>query len=215
MRYKAAIFDMDGTILDTLEDLHGATNTVLEKYSMPARTLDEVRTFVGNGIHKLVERAARAGTAADEIDEMTRDFLEYYKAHSEEKTHAYEGIEELLRELSSLGIKTACNSNKAEAAVKTLVEKYFPSLFDLALGEVPSRRIKPAPDGINEILRVFGVSKEEVVYIGDSDVDFNTAKNAGVDFIGVDWGFKGEVFLRKLGATKIAKSASDVKNFIL
>lgn len=215
MKYKVAIFDMDGTILDTLEDLHNATNFVLAKYSMPLRTLGEVRTFVGNGIRKLVERAARDGTDERKIKEMTEIFLEYYKVHSEEKTHAYEGISDILRSLKAGGVKTAVNSNKAEAAVKVLAQKYFPSLFDLALGEIPERKIKPSADGVNEIMRVFGVSKIDAVYIGDSDVDFNTARNAKVDFIGVDWGFKGEAFLRNLGATKIAKCAQDIINFIL
>ena len=175
MKYKAAIFDMDGTILDTLEDLANAMNYELRKNGMPERTIDEVRRFVGNGIRKLVERATPEGTAERKIDEITADFLEYYQQNCE----------------------------------------YFAGLFDTAIGERDGIARKPAPDSVHEILCRFNLPKEEAVYIGDSDVDLNTAKNAGLDFIGADWGFRGKDFLLANGATRVAMTAADVARFIL
>ncbi len=214
MKYKAAIFDMDGTILDTLEDLADAMNYELRKNGMPERTIDEVRRFVGNGIRKLVERAAPEGTAERKIDEITADFLEYYQANCEKATRPYDGITELLRTLRRAGIKTAVNSNKADAAVQVLAGKYFAGLFDTAVGEREGCARKPAPDSVNEILRRFNLPKEAAVYIGDSDVDLNTAKNAGLDFIGADWGFRGKDFLLANGALRVALTADDVARFI-
>lgn len=215
MKYKAAIFDMDGTILDTLEDLANAMNYELRKNGMPERTIDEVRRFVGNGIRKLVERAAPEHTAERKIDEITADFLEYYQQNCEKATKPYEGIAELVLTLRNAGIKTAVNSNKADAAVQALCEKYFAGLFDTAIGERDGIARKPAPDSVYEILCRFNLPKEEAVYIGDSDVDLNTAKNAGLDFIGADWGFRGKDFLLANGATRVAMTAADVARFIL
>lgn len=215
MKYKAAVFDMDGTILDTLKDLADAMNYELRKNGMPERTIDEIRRFVGNGIRKLIERAVPPETRPAVIDAIFADFVDYYKTHCEIATKPYAGIETLVKKLRQAGIKTAVNSNKADAAVQILCEKYFPNLFDLAVGEKEGIARKPAPDSVNEILRQFGVNKNEAFYIGDSDVDFETARNAGLDFIGVDWGFRGKDFLRACGAEKIAVNTEDVLEFIL
>lgn len=215
MKYKAAVFDMDGTILDTLSDLANAMNYELCKNGMPVRTIDEIRRFVGNGIQKLIERAVPVGTTSSTVNAIFVDFIDYYKTHCEIATKPYDGIESLLKKLKEAGLKTAVNSNKADAAVQILCERYFPNLFDCAVGEKEGIAKKPAPDSVNEILRQLGVPKHEAVYIGDSDVDFETARNAGLDFIGVDWGFRGKDFLRACGAEKIAMNMEDVLRFIL
>lgn len=215
MKYKLAIFDMDGTILDTLQDLADAMNYELRKYGMQERTIDEIRRFVGNGIRKLIERAVPIETTSPTIDAMFTDFVEYYKTHCEIATKPYDGIEILIKKVREAGIKTAVNSNKADAAVQILCDRYFPTLFDIAVGEKAGIAKKPAPDSVNEILRQLEVQKTEAVYIGDSDVDFETARNAGLDFIGVDWGFRGQAFLRACGAEKIAVNTEDVLHIIL
>ena len=215
MKYKTAVFDMDGTILDTLSDLANAMNYELCKNGMPVRTIDEIRRFVGNGIQKLIERAVPVGTTSSTVDAIFVDFIDYYKTHCEIATKPYDGIESLLKNLKEAGLKTAVNSNKADAAVQILCERYFPNLFDCAVGEKEGIAKKPAPDSVNEILQQLGVPKHEAVYIGDSDVDFETARNAGLDFIGVDWGFRGKDFLRTCGAEKIAMNTEDVLRFIL
>ena len=214
MKYKTAVFDMDGTILDTLSDLANAMNYELCKNGMPVRTIDEIRRFVGNGIQKLIERAVPVGTTSSTVDAIFVDFIDYYKTHCEIATKPYDGIESLLKNLKEAGLKTAVNSNKADAAVQILCERYFPNLFDCAVGEKEGIAKKPAPDSVNEILQQLGVPKHEAVYIGDSDVDFETARNAGLDFIGVDWGFRGKDFLRTCGAEKIAMNTEDVLRFI-
>lgn len=215
MKYKAAVFDMDGTILDTLQDLADAMNYELKKNNMPERNIDEIRRFVGNGIRKLVERACPDTTAQDKIDAIFADFIEYYKTHCEINTKPYAGIQELLQKVRSAGVKIAVNSNKADSAVQILCGKYFPKMFDTAVGEREGFERKPAPDSVNEILRRFGIKKEEAVYIGDSDVDFETAKNAELDFIGVDWGFRGRDFLQKCGAKTIAMDTAEAARLIL
>jgi len=215
MKYKAVVFDMDGTILDTLSDLADAMNYELCKNGMPVRTIDEIRRFVGNGIQKLIERAVPVGTTSSTVNAIFVDFIDYYKTHCEIATKPYDGIESLLKKLKEAGLKTAVNSNKADAAVQILCERYFPNLFDCAVGEKEGIAKKPAPDSVNEILRQLGGPQHEAGYIGDSDVDFETARNAGLDFIGVDWGFRGKDFLRTCGAEKIAMNTEDVLRFIL
>ena len=150
MKYKLAIFDMDGTILDTLQDLADAMNYELRKYGMQERTIDEIRRFVGNGIRKLIERAVPIETTSPTIDAMLTDFVEYYKTHCEIATKPYDGIEILIKRVREAGIKTAVNSNKADAAVQILCDKYFPTLFDIAVGEKAGIAKKPAPDSVND-----------------------------------------------------------------
>ena len=135
MKYKTAVFDMDGTILDTLSDLADAMNYELCKNGMPVRTIDEIRRFVGNGIQKLIERAVPVGTTSSTVNAIFVDFIDYYKTHCEIATKPYDGIESLLKNLKEAGLKTAVNSNKADAAVQILCERYFPNLFDCAVGE--------------------------------------------------------------------------------
>ena len=213
--YKLAVFDMDGTILDTLEDLKDSTNYALEKCGYPMRTYDEVRRFVGNGIRKLIERAVPEGLTVEQIDRVHEVFTEHYKVHCADKTKAYDGIKPLLEKLRASGVKTAVVSNKADYGVQELCKEYFDGLFDYAVGEREGIRRKPAPDAVNEALRVLGMSKSEAVYIGDSDVDFETAKNAELPCISVLWGFRDEEFLREKGATLFVHDPAEIYDIVM
>lgn len=213
--YKLAVFDMDGTILDTLEDLKDSTNFALEKCGYPTRSYDEVRRFVGNGIRKLIERAVPEGLTTEQIDRVHEVFTEHYKVHCADKTKAYDGIKPLLEKLRASGVKTAVVSNKADYGVQELCKEYFDGLFDYAVGEREGIRRKPAPDAVNEALRVLGMSKSEAVYIGDSDVDFETAKNAELPCISVLWGFRDEEFLREKGATLFVRDPAEIYDIIM
>lgn len=213
--YKLAVFDMDGTILDTLEDLKDSTNFALEECGYPTRSYDEVRRFVGNGIRKLIERAVPEGLTVEQIDRVHEVFTEHYKVHCADKTKAYDGIKPLLEKLRASGVKTAVVSNKADYGVQELCKEYFDGLFDYAVGEREGIRRKPAPDAVNEALRVLGIDKSEAVYIGDSDVDFETAKNAELPCISVLWGFRDEEFLREKGATLFVRDPAEIYDIIM
>jgi len=214
MKYKAVIFDMDGTILNTLEDLKITTNYALKKFNMPERTFDEVRMFVGNGIRKLVERAVPEGTDEKKVDEVLDVFLKYYEKHNNDNTCAYPGIQNLVTKLKKLGIKTAVSTNKADAPAQELGKIYFNGVFDLIVGQQEGLKIKPAPDSIDLILKKFGIEKKDAVYIGDSDVDIQTARNSALDFIGVDWGFRGRSFLKEHGAERIVSRAEEILELV-
>lgn len=215
MRYKLAIFDLDGTILNTLDDLADSLNFALKNSGFPERSIDEVRYFVGNGIRKLIERGVPTGTDTDAIDKVHSDFTAHYKVHCSDKTRPYDGITELLESLRRSGCLTAVVSNKADYGVQELCAGYFPGMFDFAVGEREGIRKKPAPDSVNEVLGTLGVSNKDAVYIGDSDVDIETAKNAQMDCIGVEWGFRGREFLEAHGAKVIAANAGDLEKIIL
>ncbi len=214
MKHSLAIFDLDGTILYTLVDLKNSMNFTLKKFGFPERTLDEVRRFVGNGIKNLIIRAAPKGTDEKTIDEMFEVFNEHYAVHCNDNTKSYDGIGELLKKLKEQKVKTAVVSNKADYAVQTLVKKYFDGLFDYAVGEKQGVRKKPCPDSVNEVLRVLDTPKEAAVYIGDSEVDVATAKNAQMDCIAVDWGFRDRDVLINSGATLIVSDAAALYNEI-
>ena len=200
--YETIIFDLDGTLLDTLDDLWAAVNAALKKFSLPLRTKEEVRSFVGNGIVKLMERSA--GKVDKEVfDGVLAEFKKYYGEHCEDNTKPYEGIMPLLEELKKRGIKTAVVSNKADFAVKKLAEGYFQGLLQEAVGENEEGGIrkKPAPDSLLAVMQRLGAGTRSTVYVGDSEVDIQTAQNAGVECISVTWGFKDREFLVENGAT--------------
>lgn len=215
MKYKAVIFDMDGTILNTLEDLKNATNYSLRQFGMPERSLEEVRMFVGNGIRKLVERAVPPGTPKEKIDQILDVFLEYYEIHSADNTSPYPGILELVEKLKKSGIKTAVSTNKADVPAQELGREYFNGIFDLIVGQQDGLKVKPAPDSVNKILSILDIQKKDAIYIGDSDVDVQTAKNSGLDFIGVSWGFRGREFLEKNGAKNIVDNANEILDLVI
>jgi len=210
MEYQLAIFDLDGTLLDTLEDLADSTNYIMQQFGYPERTLTEVRSFVGNGIRKLLERSAPKGTSSEEIDRMFEQFKEYYGAHCADKTKPYDGIMDMLNALQKQGVKLAVVSNKADYAVKALCEQYFPGFFDEAVGERVGIARKPAPDTVNEVLKNLHMDKAQAVYIGDSEVDVQTAQNAGMDCIAVDWGFRDKEVLKEAGAEIIVSTPEEV-----
>lgn len=215
MRYKLAVFDMDGTILNTLEDLADSTNYALKANGLPERTIDEVRRFVGNGIRLLIERAVPTDTDKELTDKVFDTFKEYYKTHCAVKTRPYDGIKDVLLELKKAGCLTAVVSNKADFAVQDLCKDYFDNLFDFAIGEREGIKKKPAPDSVFEVLSKLNVEKADAVYIGDSDVDFATSVNAGMDVIMVGWGFRDAEFLREKGVKRIIKQPSEILDIIL
>ena len=210
MRYKTLIFDLDGTLLDTLQDLAAATNYTLKKNGFPERTTDEVRMFVGNGIRKLIERAVPAGTSVAMQERVYADFNVYYKAHCSDTTCTYLGVLQLLEEARALGCQTAIVSNKADYGVQELAKQYFPGLLDAAIGEQAGIAKKPAPDMLVAIMEKLGADKESTIYIGDSDTDLMTAANTGIPCIGACWGFRGREFLVAHGATLLAERVEDV-----
>lgn len=215
MKYKLAVFDLDGTVLDTLEDLKNAANYALGVAGFPERTTDEVRRFVGNGIRKLIERAVPPGTSEADIVRVHECFTEFYRVHCADNTKPYEGIPKLLADLREIGCLTAVVSNKADYGVQALCRDYFPGLFDIALGEREGVRKKPAPDSVNSVLSQLGVRAEEAVYIGDSDVDIMTGVNAQMRVISVDWGFRSRECLKEAGAESIISCPEDILKIIL
>ena len=213
--YQLVIFDLDGTILDTLQDLANAVNDAMEKNNMPLHTVDEVRRFVGNGIRKLIERSVPAGTETAVIDKVHADFTAYYQVHCADNTAPYNGIPELLRRLKENGIHTAVVSNKADYAVQSLCEQYFPTLFDAVAGEKEGIRRKPAPDSVNAVLSALHLTREQAVYVGDSDVDIATAENAGMPCISVAWGFREIPFLKEHHASQIVENVAELEQILI
>lgn len=214
MKYDAVIFDLDGTILSTLEDLADGTNYALKSNGLPERTIDEVRRFVGNGVRLLIERAVPENTPLETIDKVHATFAEYYTAHCSIKTKPYDGILDMLDGLRKKGIKLAVLSNKPDYAVQPLCKQYFNEYFDMASGEVTGIAKKPAPDGVYRILDKLGIKNDRCVYIGDSDVDVTTAKNSGMDCIAVDWGFRDRDNLLGAGAELIASTPKELFELI-
>ncbi len=215
MKYQTAIFDLDGTLLNTLEDLADSVNYVLKENGYPIRTLEEVCSFVGNGIRNLIERSVPERTSVNCIDKVHQSFITYYGKHCMEKTKPYDGILELLENLRKAGCKTAVVSNKADYAVQILCNKYFNGLLDASLGEQTGTPKKPAPDLVYKILEKLHTDYTNAVYIGDSDVDITTARNAGMDEIIVDWGFRDNNFLKAHGAKIIVSSPKQIEEIIL
>ncbi len=209
---------MDGTILDTLQDLTDSVNYTMKQHGYPTFSLDQVRFMVGNGIPTLVHRAVPEGTSPEEEQKALRTFMDYYPQHSADTTKPYPGIADLLRRLKAAGVRTAVVSNKADIAVQGLVLEYFDGLFDAAAGDRKGVERKPAPDLVNLVLEQLGVSPEEAVYIGDSDVDIATAKNAGLGGVFVDYGFRSRDFLIQNGGLEygtIVSTAEEAGDVIL
>lgn len=215
MKYRLAIFDLDGTILNTLDDLADSTNAALRMNSLPERTVDEVRRFVGNGIHLLIERAVPSGSSKELIEKVFEDFKAYYGAHCSVNTAPYDGIEKLFDSLHAAGVKIAVVSNKADFAVQELCKRYFPGRLDFAVGERENVRRKPAPDSAFESMKALGIPAAESVYIGDSDVDIETARNAGIPCLSVTWGFRDVDFLNAHGASRLVSEPDEILKFIL
>lgn len=213
---KTVIFDLDGTLLNTLDDLADSTNYALSKFGYPTRTIEEVRQFVGNGVAKLIERAIPEGKNNPNFEKCLAIFKENYAQNMYNKTAPYNGIIEMLSNLKSKGIKIAVVSNKFDLAVKELCKKYFEGFIDFAAGENEAQGIKkkPAPDTVISVLSEFNFAPEDAVYIGDSDVDIMTAKNSKMPCISVTWGFRDEKFLLENGATILINAPSEIYNHL-
>ncbi len=209
------VFDMDGTVLNTLEDLTVSMNYVLSKFGMPEHKLEEYRLFFGNGVGEALRLSLPEGTSEDIIDEMLPVFKEHYDAHCLDKTGPYDGILDVMRELKLRGYKTAIVSNKIDSAVKELHQRFFGDSVDIAIGEQPGINRKPAPDMVNLALKELGSSKEESVYIGDSEVDFMTAENSGLPCISVLWGFRDKDYLIEKGAYCFAEKPQDIIDILI
>lgn len=208
--YKNYIFDLDGTILDTLEDLAGAVNYALEEMNYPVRTLDEVRQFIGNGVRKLIFRSVPQGTGEAECEKALALFTEYYLEHLADRTKPYNGIPEMLNTLKENGCKLAVVSNKADRAAKAVVKSFFSDCFDIVLGKTEDFPAKPDPASVLYVTETLKMEKEDTIYIGDSDVDVFTAHNAGLKCIGVTWGNRGREELVSAGAEFIADSPNEI-----
>ena len=214
MKFNSVVFDLDGTLLDTLGDLRDSVNYALEKNNLPERSTEEIRSFVGNGIRLLIESSVPENTPIETVDKCFSDFKEYYKDHSAILTKPYDEIIDLMKKLKSKGVKIAVVSNKADFAVKTLMEDYFSGLYDCAYGERAGVKRKPAPDGVFGAISEMDGDLENTVYIGDSEVDVETAKNANLPCIAVTWGFRDKKVLERLNPEYIVDSTSDILRII-
>ena len=214
MKVKTILFDLDGTLLNTLGDLRNSVNFALQKRGYPARTLEEVRRFVGNGVGNLMARAVPAGTREEEVAACLAEFKAHYGANMTAETVPYPGMAELLSRLKEHGVQTAVLSNKFDAATKMLCRLYFDDRIDLALGEREGVPRKPDPSVVEEALRALGASREETVYIGDSETDVRTAKHAGVFCIAVTWGFRSRAVLAAEAPGKIVDTWEELMDFL-
>lgn len=208
--FKTYIFDLDGTLLSTLNDLASSTNYALRWAGMPERTIEEVRMFVGNGVKLLMERAIPEGVNNPKFEETYAKFREHYMEHNLDTTRPYDGVPELLHELKRRGKHLAIVSNKFYAATQDLAKHFFPDTIEVAIGERENIRKKPAPDTVLEALRQLNVSKEDAVYIGDSDVDIMTAKICGLPCISVLWGFRDKDFLIEHGGSLFVEKPIEI-----
>lgn len=210
MIYDTYIFDLDGTLLDSLTDLAISCNYALRMNNMPERSLDEVRHFVGNGVKKLMERAIPDGLQNPAFEKTYNDFRQHYLVHNLDNTKPYPGIVSLLQRLHSEGKNIAVVSNKFYAATQNLVKHFFGEYVTVAIGERENIRKKPAPDTVIEALRQLNTSASGAVYIGDSDVDVMTARNSGMPCISVLWGFRDKEFLKENGATTFVTAPDEI-----
>ena len=214
MRYQTVIFDMDGTILETLEDICDSVNATMDAMGCPRRSFDEVRAFVGNGAAKLVERCMPLGGEDPKFPQALAYYKDYYGRHAQIKTGPYPGIVELLHTLKERGVKLAVVSNKPDESVKDLCQAYFPGVFPVAVGDRAQWRKKPALDSVLAAMEALGADKERTVYVGDSEVDLATAKNAGLPCILVTWGFRDEAWLRTQRAEVFAHTAEELLHML-
>lgn len=210
MKYNTIIWDLDGTLLDTLQDLWIATNHALRAYNMPEHTIEEIRQYVGNGVRKLIERAVPDGDKNPLFEDVFNEFKLYYVEHCQDNTGLYPGIAETLRQLKAEGKRMAIVSNKLQEGVTELYDQWFADTVEVAIGEQEGVQRKPAPDMVELALKELGVDKENAVYIGDSDVDLATARNSGLPCISVLWGFRDRDFLIAHGAEHIIEKPQEL-----
>ncbi|MBQ3761787.1 MAG: HAD family hydrolase [Clostridia bacterium] len=215
MKYKSVIFDMDGTVLDTLGDLLGAMNHAMAEHGFKAHTLEEMRSFVGDGLYMMAVRALPESADKKLIDSVFQSFKAYYNDHLNIRTKPYDGIPELLKKLKETGIKTAVSSNKYDAGAKMLSDIHFGDLIDMTVGESELVPKKPDPTGTFLIMDTLGCDRESTLYVGDSGVDIQTARNAGLPMVAVCWGFRTRQQLEAAGASRFAETVRELESHIL
>jgi len=210
MKYNTVIFDLDGTLLNTLDDLRDSLNDTLSSKGFSPRTIEDVKRFVGNGVRNLVRLSIPESCSEEDVTEVLAEFKDNYKNNMQNKTRPYNGIMELLLDLHRYNFKLAIVSNKYDSAVKTLARTYFGNLISVAIGETPEIKRKPSPDSIFRAIKELGSDLETTVLVGDSETDIQTAKNAGIACIGVTWGFRCRDVLRNEGADYIIDTPKEL-----
>ena len=214
MKIDTIIFDLDGTLLYTIEDLTDSTNYALKHFDYPTRTVEEITNFVGNGVRLLIERAIPDGKDNPNLEECLTLFKTHYSNNMFNKTKPYDNIIDTLKELKKQNYKTAVVSNKFDSAVKELCNKYFEGLINSAVGQRDNVNKKPAPDAVFEVMKELNVTREQCIYVGDSEVDIKTAENAGMPCISVTWGYKSIDFLYKNGAETLIYSPEEILELV-
>lgn len=214
-KQQAILFDLDGTLLNTLDDLTDSVNMTLRAHGFPLRGREEIRKFLGNGSEFLMRSALPEGEREDIFAACLAEYQAYYRAHMEEKTAPYKGILPLLQRLRESGRRIGVVSNKFDAAVKGLCKQYFPHCVDVAAGETEGIRRKPAPDMVFAAAKRLGLAVSDCLYIGDSEVDIQTAKNAGIECVSVCWGFRDAAFLEQAGATQTVHTPQELEKLLL
>lgn len=212
---NTVIFDLDGTLLNTLDDLTDAVNFALTKNNFPIHSTEEIKSFVGNGIKKLIERSVPKNCSEEMLKKCFEDFCIFYEKHKADKTKPYSGIVYMLSELKKAGFKTAVVTNKADFAAQALCKDIFGDLITVTVGANENIRHKPYPDSTVKALQSLGSKPQDAYFVGDSDVDVQTAQNAGIDFIGVLWGFRDKSVLESAGATVFAENARELTRLLL
>lgn len=215
MQYDLAVFDLDGTILDTLADLAGSVNHALATVGCPPRTVEEVRSFIGDGIRNLIARSMPEDASPASADAAFAAFKVHYAAHCADATRPYDGVMDMLTALRDAGMTLAVLSNKADPLVQTLCGKYFPGIFTVTAGERPGIPRKPAPEAVESAVGRLGFPRERTVYIGDSDVDYRTAENAGFGCVLVDWGFRSRELLLSTGAPAVVSTVAELTEALI
>ena len=215
MKYKLAVFDLDGTVLNTIGGLTHAVNAVLERNGIPVKSKAQVQAMVGNGTRKLIERSLGEGADPALIEKVFAEYKEFYRDNCSYDTFPYDGITEMLQALNDAGVKCAVVTNKPDAPAKTLIEEHFGGLICETHGNVPEVPVKPDPTFVFEVMKNAGVQPSEACYIGDSDVDIRTGKNAGIDYISVDWGFRTREFLIENGAGIIFSDPAELASYLI
>lgn len=210
MKYNTYIFDLDGTLLDTLQDLANAVNHAMREMNYPERTVDEVRRFIGNGIRMLIKRAAPQDISVEDYEKTLAVFTAYYLDHIADFTKPYDGIAEVIETLKSKGCKVAVVSNKADEAAKKVVKDYFGDIFDMVVGKMDRFPSKPEPDSVLYVIETLGADKDKCIYSGDSEVDVQTAHNAGLPCVGVTWGNRDVSELIAAGAEYIVEKPNEI-----
>lgn len=211
---KNVVFDMDGTILNTIDDLYISVNYALSKCGHQTRSMSEVLSFVGNGVKVLIQKALPEGYCEQDFDKCFSVFMEHYNIHKNDNTAPYEGILDLMKVLKEKGVQMSVVSNKFDAGVKELANNLFEGYLPVAIGESEKVQPKPNPSGVWYALQLMGSTKEESVYIGDSEVDFQTAQNSGLTFIAVSWGFRPKKLHQDLGVKYIADKPMDIVDIL-